>query len=412
MGLLEQYAKILRKDMIDQLCHVAEPLKGMKIVHVNSTKEGGGVAEILHKMVPLMNELGLDSSWEVITGEREFYECTKGFHNALQGNRVAIPESRLKAYEKTNARNADALREKLEAADAVFIHDPQPAPLLKLCPKRKGKWVWRCHIDLSHPHRPVWRYLRKYLVGYNASIFSLAGFAPELPHAQYLIPPSIDPLSEKNMDLPEKEIMEVYPRFNLDPNRPMILQVSRFDHFKDPVGVIEAYRLAKRFIPTLQLVLAGGGASDDPEGAMVLDEVRMAAQDDPDIHILLLPSDAHRTVNALQRAADIVLQKSLKEGFALTVTEALWKGKPVIGGDVGGITLQVHDYNTGFLVRTVEGAAIRIRWLLRHPKRMKRMGERAHEFARENFLLTRHVSEHLILLLGLMHGTGERIELS
>jgi trehalose synthase len=307
--------------------------------------------------------------------------------------------------------NAEELRPLLEEADIVFIHDPQPVPLLGLCPYRKGKWIWRCHIDISHPYRPVWKYLRNYIAGYDASIFSLASFSQELPHREYLIPPSIDPLSEKNIEINAEEIKAVYNRFNLDPERPLILQVSRFDRFKDPIGVIHSYRLAKKFNPSLQLVLAGGSATDDPEGKAVLKEVKVAAADDSDIHILTLKPDAHRTINALQRAANIVLQKSTREGFGLTVSEAMWKAKPVIGGDTGGIRLQAVNHRTGFLVSTPEGAALRIRYLLEKPDRLHEMGLRAKEFVRENFLITRQLRDYLTVIVGLHYGTEERIEL-
>ncbi|MFC1855677.1 glycosyltransferase [Thermodesulfobacteriota bacterium] len=409
--LLQAYAKVAGDDVIDHLKQLAEPLKGKKLVHVNSTRVGGGVAEILTKLVPLQQELGIDASWEVITGDSEFYQCTKSFHNALQGDQVNIPEYLLKAYEKTNEENAERLRPTLEEADFVFIHDPQPAPLLKLCPGRKGKWIWRCHIDGSHPYRQVWKYLRQYISPYDASIFSLAVFSQVLEHPQYLIPPSIDPLSEKNVEVTSKEVKDIYSRFDLDPKRPIISQISRFDRFKDPIGVIHAYKLTKKFIPQLQLVLAGGGASDDPEGEAVLSEVREAATGDPDVKILLLPADAHRTINALQRASDIVLQKSIREGFGLTVTEAMWKSKPVIGGDTGGIRLQVVNHHTGFLVNTPEGAALRIRYLLHHKDKIKEIGHKAREFVRENFLLTRQLREHLTLILGLTHGGQDRIQL-
>jgi len=410
--MLAAYAEEVGQDVITHLQQLARPLKGMKVVHVNSTRVGGGVAEILEKLVPLSNELGIDTRWEVISGNEDFYRCTKAMHNGLQGHRTPIADSLLKTYEEVNRKNAEQLRPQLEEADFVFIHDPQPAPLLGLCPNRRGRWVWRCHIDASRPYRPLWRYLRGHISPYDASIFSLPAFAQSLPHPEYIIAPSIDPLSEKNIDLDAAELDEVRRRFELDPDRPLILQVSRFDRFKDPVGVIEAHRLARKFVPGLQLVLAGGTATDDPEGDMVLQEVRQAAGDDPDIKILLLPPDAHRTINALQRASDIVIQKSTREGFGLTVTEGLWKGKPVIGGDTGGIRLQVVNYHTGFLVRTPEGAALRIRYLLYRRDRMVEMGAKARQFVRENFLLTRHLREYLTLIVGLLHGAQYRIELA
>ncbi len=408
---LEDYEEVVGKEVIDQLRELALPLKGMKIVHVNSTRVGGGVAEILTKMVPLMQALGIETSWEVINGNQEFFQCTKNFHNALQANQVIVPNSQLKAFEKVNAENAELLRPVLNDADFVFIHDPQPLPLLTHFPDRKGKWVWRCHIDASRPYRQVWNYLKQYMVKYDASVFSLAAFAHPLPHPMYLIPPSIDPLSPKNVQLSQEQLDSVYNEFNIDPERPMILQVSRYDRFKDPIGVIEAYRMAKRFQPKLQLVLAGGGATDDPEGEMVLNEVKLAAEDDDNIKVLLLPPDAHTTINALQRCSDIVLQKSVKEGFGLTVTEALWKGKPVIGGNVGGIKLQITNYQTGFLVNTPEGAAHGIRYLLQNKKRRQKMGEHGRQFVQEKFLITRHIREYLTLILTLMYETEDRIEL-
>ncbi|WP_417566899.1 glycosyltransferase [Marinobacter sp.] len=411
MSLLEDYSGVVGPDVIAHLRQLARPLAGAKVVHVNSTRVGGGVAEILTKLIPLTRELGIDAHWEVISGEEQFFECTKGFHNTLQGNRTPISDSLLNVFEKTNERNAETLRPTLEDADFVFIHDPQPAPLLTYCPDRKGKWIWRCHIDASHPYRPVWKYLRNFVAPYDASIFSLAAFAQELPHPQYLIPPSIDPLSEKNMALEAEYIQSISARYQLDPQRPLLVQVSRFDRFKDPLGVIQAYQLAKRFLPSIQLVLAGGGASDDPEGSAVLSEVQAAAQGDPDIHVLLLPSDANLEINALQRSADIVLQKSIREGFGLTVTEAMWKGKPVIGGDVGGIRLQVINHHTGFLANTPEGTALRIRYLLHQPQKIQAMGEKAQSFVRDHFLITRHLREYLTLMAALFYGSWDRIEL-
>jgi trehalose synthase len=410
-GILDAYEAVAGKDVLDHLRQLARPLAGLRVVHVNSTRVGGGVAEILHKMVPLMQALGLDASWEVIQGDSVFYQCTKGFHNGIQGNRVELPQSYLKAYEESNRQAAETLGDTLRNADIVIIHDPQPAALVSHFPGHKGKWVWRCHIDASRPFRPVWKYLREFVHTYDASIFSLAAFARRLPHPVYLIAPSIDPLHEKNIKLGRDEINAIYNQFQLDPKRPIILQVSRFDRFKDPLGVIQSYKMAKHFLPALQLILAGGEASDDPEGEAVLDEVRIASGDDPDIKVLLLPGDAHRTINALQRCADIVLQKSLREGFGLTVAEAMWKNKPVIGGDTGGIRIQVINHHTGFTVNSPEGAALRIRYLLQNPDILTKMGKKARAFVRENFLITRHLREYLTLFFVLLHGDQERIVL-
>ncbi|MFO7621551.1 MAG: glycosyltransferase [Bacteroidales bacterium] len=409
-NLLEQYAHIVGNEVIDHIRQLANPLKGARILHVNSTKEGGGVAEILNRLVPLKRELGINAEWEVITGEKEFYQCTKKMHNSLQGDRDDISSELLAIYEKTNLENFERLKDKLEEADIVFIHDPQPAAFLHYCTGRRGKWVWRCHIDVSHPYRPVWKYLREHIKGYDASIWSLSAFAQPLSHPLYLIPPSIDPLSEKNIELPEKEVSEFLDSWGIKKDCPVITQVSRFDRFKDPIGVIQSYRLIKNYVP-VQLVLAGGGATDDPEGEQVLKEVKDFAGDDPDVHILELPSDAHRAINALQRGSDIIIQKSLKEGFGLTVTEGLWKGKPVIGGDVGGIKLQVLNHYNGFRVNTPEGAAMRIRYLLKHRELMEVMGRNAHQFVLDNYLITRHLREYLTLVVSLLLGSEEKIEL-
>jgi trehalose synthase len=407
---LDDYIGTSGADAVEQLRELAKPLEGKTVVHVNSTRIGGGVAEILTRLVPLMEELGLQASWEVIQGDPEFFAVTKAFHNGLQGNSLSVPQRLLDHYLEINRQNAEKLRSVLEAADYVFIHDPQPAALLRHCPRRQGKWIWRCHIDISQPQRSIWKFLRGFLGEYDASIFSLAAFAQPLAHPQYLIPPSIDPLSEKNVPLNLSEVNRVASEFDLDPERPVLLQVSRFDRFKDPVGVIQAYRLVKPHIP-VQLVLAGGIASDDPEGDVVLSEVHQEAGDDPDVHILLLPPDAHRPINALQRRADVVLQKSTREGFGLTVTEAMWKGKPVIGGETGGIQLQVVNHHTGFLVNTPEGAAFRIRYLLGRPSVMTAMGEKSTQLVRESFLLTRHLREYLTLMLALLYGEMDRVEI-
>ncbi len=400
---LEDYREFAGPEAIDALREAARPLRGARVVHVNSTREGGGVAEILHWMVPLMRDLGLDAAWEVIAGEGPFFACTKAFHNGLQGEPVPLDDAMLAAYRETNARNAERLRPILGAAELVVIHDPQPAPLLGLCPDRAGRWVWRCHIDLSHPQDHVWAALRPHVAGYDASVWSMEAFRQPLPHRQVLIAPTIDPLSVKNRPLPDDEVAAVYARFGLDPALPLVTQVSRFDRFKDPLGVIEAHRHARERVPH-QLVLAGGGASDDPEGAEVLAEVRAAAGDDPHVHVLLLPPDAHRTINALQRASAVVLQKSLREGFGLTVTEAMWKGVPVIGGDVGGIRLQIEDGETGYLVSTPAQAGERIAALLADPAAAAAMGQRAREKVRRAFLPTRHLADYVALFRALQDG--------
>jgi len=273
-----------------------------------------------------------------------------------------------------------------------LIHDPQPAPLIEF--RKDGKWIWRCHIDLSNPQKDVCDYLTKYCKKYDSAIFSVAKFAKALGIDEFIVPPSIDPLSEKNREFTDQEINEALLKFNIPVDRPAILQVSRFDRFKDPIGVINAYRMVRRYNDSI-LILAGSPATDDPEGEMVLNEVREFAANDPDIYVLLLPPFSDREINALQRVATVVLQKSLKEGFGLTVSEAMWKGKPVIGSAVGGIPLQIIHGVTGFLVHSVEGAAFRIRQILNNPEMARRMGERGREYVRTNFLITKQIRDYL-----------------
>ncbi|HEV7998404.1 MAG TPA: glycosyltransferase [Planctomycetaceae bacterium] len=397
MQQLDRYEEVVGHHEVQRLRNLATRLEGRKIVHVNSTRTGGGVAEILGWMLPLMRELGLDVSWEVISGPPDFYRVTKTLHNGLQGLPVSFRPRDFELHHEVDKQNAEKLN---LAADVVIVHDPQPIFLPEYTPKDQVKrWIWRCHVDASRPNRVVWKHLAGAIASYQATIFSMAAFTRPLPCPMFLIPPSIDPLSDKNCPISEQERLETLNRLGIDADRPFLLQVSRFDRFKDPLGVIEAYRMVKPYHPEMQLVLAGGPADDDPEGAEVLREVMEAAGEDKDLKILMLPPDSHRMINALQRSAVIVLQKSLKEGFGLTVTEALWKGKPVIGGACGGITLQVHDYHTGFLVHSPAGAAYRIRYLLRYSDKRERMGRTGFEFVREHFLLIRHLRDYLTTLL-------------
>ena len=342
---------------MDQLRQLAARLAGLRVVHVNSTPRGGGVAEILNWMIPMMRELGMDASWEVLeVSNPDFFTATKSFHNALQGNPLGISDDLLRVYEEMNARNAERLRPILEPADIVFIHDPQPAPLLGLCPDRRGKWIWRCHIDVSHPNRAVWKYLRRHVVGYDASIFSLDDFAQPMPHAVFLIPPSIDPLSEKNVPLPTEEVQRAFAEFGIDPNRPTLLQVSRFDRFKDPLGVIRSYKLATRFVPSLQLVLAGGGAVDDPEGEMVLREVKQAAGDRsrhpcPFVDPLHRPDHQRAPDGRRHRAAEITARRA----SGSRSPRPCGRASPSSAATPGGIRLQLLNHRTGFLVDTPGG---------------------------------------------------------
>ena len=387
--MLDRYSGIAPKGDLVLLRRLGEKLSGKRFLHINSTRAGGGVAEILQRMIPILRELGLDARWEVIGGDERFFDITKKFHNALQGRPEKItPEMQQHHYE-VNRVNAGTLD--LDA-DAVLIHDPQPIPLIEY--RKTGKWIWRCHIDMSNPFPEVWDYLRQYCEKYDAAVFSVAKFAQTMPIDEFIITPSIDPISDKNRDLTGDEIRETVERLQIPIDRPIILQVSRFDTFKDPIGVIKAYRMAKKYNDCI-LILAGSPATDDPEGETVLREVKEYAVDDPDIRILLLPPFSDKDINALQRLAAVVLQKSLKEGFGLTVAETMWKGKPVIGGATGGIPLQITHGVTGFLVHSVEGAAFRMRQLLNNPEMAKRMGENAREYVRKNFLITRQIRDYL-----------------
>lgn len=394
---LRDYETVAPPGSVDTLRRLADRVRGRSMLHVNSTRLGGGVVEMLERYVPLLNDLGLEPRWEVLSGSDEFFHVTKSFHNALQGQERVFTEDMLRAYVETNRANASTLD--LDA-DAVFIHDPQPAALIDFAPRR-GTWIWRCHIDLSRPQRAAWTFLCRYITKYDAAVFSLPKYAQRLPVPQFLIHPSIDPLADKNRELSDDDIADVLVRLGVPQDKPLLVQVSRFDRFKDPVGVIKAYRLAKKF-DDCRLVLAGGAADDDPEGAEVLAEVRDAARGDPDIHVLVLPPTAKREINALQRAADIIIQKSTREGFGLTVTEGMWKGKPVIGGAAGGIAVQIVDGVTGYTVNSVEGCAFRIRYLLHNPQAARRVGQNAREYVRENFLIIRDLAEHVALTFSLL----------
>src|SRR5438270_254273 len=390
---LNDYALIIGQPEIDEIRYIARLLRGKTVKMVNSTAVGGGVAEILNRLIPLMQEVEVQTKWEVITGGNDFFEVTKGFHNALHGGDFHPTKEIFDIFLRYNELN----RERMEFVEDLFvIHDPQPAGLIRSKERNRGKWIWRCHIDLSNPHREVWNFLKPFVEQYDATIFSSPAFTRQLSVPQYLFYPSIDPLSEKNKDIDEAYVQKVCDDFGIDRSRPLPTQTWRYDRLKDPVGVIEAYKLAKKYVDC-QLVLAGGGASDDPEGAVVLAEVMEAAGDDQDIIILNLPPWSALEINALQRASTIVIQKSLREGFGLTVTEALWKGKPVIAGAVGGIPSQVIHKLTGILVHSVEGCAYQIRYLLTHPEFAQYLGKNGHEHVKENFLLTTNVKRWLVL---------------
>ena len=396
---IDEYASVTGQQVIDELRLLADKAKGKKIQNVNSTAVGGGVAEILNRMVPLFQELGVDATWDVIKGGDKFYKVTKKFHNALHGGKEEIGPEDFEAFLDTSELNNRTLP---LTGDVEFIHDPQPIALIDQKNSRNAKWIWRCHIDVSKPDPRVWNFLKPFIERYDAAIFSAPAFSQELKIRQFLISPSIDPLSDKNRELPPETIQEVLDRFKLDPEKPMVTQISRFDYLKDPLGVIAAFEQVQRNMDC-QLILAGGEATDDPESTEVLTKVRERAAANPDIHVLAIPSGSDIEINALQRASAVVVQKSLKEGFGLTVTEALWKGKPVVAGAVGGITLQISHKYSGLLCHSVEGAAHAIKQLLQNPDYAKKLGENGREHVRHNFLLTRHLKEYLLLCLALFH---------
>ena len=397
---LEDYRPIVGSQVIDELLLLADRVRHLRLQHINSTSVGGGVAEILTRMVPLLRDLGIDTTWDVIKGNQAFFAVTKAFHNALHGGKEHLTEEMFQVFRDTTEMNLADLN---TYGDVVIVHDPQPAGLIARKRDVGGRWIWRCHIDVSTPDPRVWGFLQDHVAQYDASIFSMPDFAQQLAIPQYMVPPSIDPLGDKNRDIPDADVRAVVERYGMDSGRPILTQISRFDRLKDPLGVMQAYRLVRRR-HDCQLLLAGGGATDDPEGEEVLREVREAAGDDPDIHILELPPFSDLDINALVRGSTVVMQKSLKEGFGLTVTEALWKRKPVIGGAVGGIRSQLLNGVTGFLVHSPEGAANRAVELLGNPKLRDALGDAGHDHVKENFLTTRHIRDYLLLMLALEHG--------
>ncbi len=397
MAKIEDYAQIIGQSSIDDLRHIADRLKGKSVQQINSTAVGGGVAEILNRMIPLMRELGVNTKWDVIKGGEQFFAVTKKFHNALHGNKEDLSDKDFEIFLETGNKNASEME---IFGDIVFVHDPQPITLIE---KRSGnKWAWRCHVDVSKPDEKVWKFLENYISKYDSAVFSSPVFSHKLSIRQFLISPSIDPLSDKNIELPQETIDQTLKKYKVPDDKPIVTQISRFDRLKDPVGVIEAYKIVKRHIDC-SLVLAGGTAADDPEGQLVLEEVREKAGNDPDIHILLMPQNDIE-VNALQRASTVIVQKSIKEGFGLTVSEALWKSKPVVASNVGGIPHQIKHKFSGLLCNSVEGAAFSIKQLLNAPSYAKKLGENGKEHIKNNFLITRQIKDYLLLFLSMYYG--------
>jgi trehalose synthase len=399
---VDDYRSIVGDVVVEQLRERVKALQGARVLHINATAFGGGVAEILTTLVPLMRDLGLDAEWQIIQGSDEFFTVTKACHNGLQGMDIPFTKAMKDTWRAFNKRNAQELE---GAYDFIVVHDPQPAGLHHFHEALDGAhWIWRCHIDTSQPNPAFWDFFAPYINAYHAAIFTLQDYVNPGIHADHLafIAPTIDPLSPKNAPIPSEEADNTVCGFGIDANKPLITQVSRFDPWKDSLGVIDAYRLIKGRIPEVQLALVGSMASDDPEGWYYLDRTSRHAGEDDDIYIL---HNFHGVgayeVGCFQTASDVVIQKSTREGFGLVVSEALWKGKPVVGGNVGGIPLQVIDGETGYLVDSVKSCAEKTHYLLEHPQAAQAMGTAGREHVRKNFLITRHLMDYIELFIKL-----------
>jgi trehalose synthase len=391
---LADYTHIVGRELVDEVRTLAEPLQGKKVLHLSATAFGGGVAEILYTLVALMKDVGLVTEWHVIYGREEFFNATKLMHNALQGNPRDLSADEWEVWRRYNEMNA---RELSRGWDYVIVHDPQPAAVRDLVPEKSAHWIWRCHIDVSTPNPDTIRQLLPHLHGYEASLFHVDSYVPAgLDGGVNIVPPAIDPLAPKNMALSRDDAAFICRQFGIDVERPLVCQVSRFDPWKDPLGVIDAYRLVKERVPEVQLALVGSMASDDPEGWDYYNSTVAHAGGDPDVHILNNFNNVGAIeVNAFQSLSDVLIQKSTREGFGLTVSEALWKGRPFIGGDVGGIPLQVTDGESGYLVDSVEECAARCCEILGDPELGRRLGRTGKEHVRKNFLTPRYLRDHL-----------------
>ena len=397
---LTDYTHLVGKPLIEEVRGLAAELQGLKVLHLSATAFGGGVAEILYTLVPLMRDVGIEVEWQVMQGREEFYNTTKILHNALQGNPQDPTPEQWQVFAKYNEMNAQALD---DGWDVVIVHDPQPAAIHQLVPEKGRMWIWRCHIDLSTPNPMAIERLVPLVRSYDGCVFHLQEYVPEGIDGRpiHIMPPAIDPLSPKNMAFSPEDAAFVCDQFGIDPDRPMLCQVSRFDPWKDPMGVIDAFRLVAKEIPAAQLALVGSMATDDPEGWEFFNDTMAYADGDPNIHILNnLNNVGAIEVNAFQSQADVVIQKSTREGFGLTVSEALWKARPFIGGDVGGIPLQVRDGETGYLVSSAEECAKRSIGILQDPDLGKRLGRAGKEHVRQHFLMPRLLRDWLRVFSG------------
>ncbi len=399
--MLKQYIPFVGEETLQELFILSKKLKDLKVLHVNSTHKGGGVAEILQRFIPLMNELEIKTDWKVFKGDEKFFSFTKKLHNLLHlPSEKCINSEEFVYYLKITYENLKEID--TENYDVVFIHDPQPMGLI-VNKQKKQKWIWRCHIDTSTPDPRAWNFIENFLNSYDACIFHMPEFVYEkIEIPAYAILPSIDPLHPKNIDLSEEEIKNILTKFGINSEKPIILQVSRFDRLKDPFGVVKAFKLVKKKYDC-QLILAGSFASDDPEGEEVYKELLNLIADERDIFVLNLPPDSHKEINAFQRGATVVIQKSLKEGFGLVVSEAMWKSKPVVGSNIGGIKRQIVHGVTGYLVESVEGAAMRIKQLLANKYLREKMGFHAKERVKHRFLIIRHLRDYLLLIYKILN---------
>jgi Glycosyltransferase len=394
---LGDYTHIAGKGLIERIRALSDSLEGKRVLHVSATAFGGGVAEILYTLVPLMRDVGLDAHWQVIIGREEFFNVTKLMHNSLQGDPQAISDEQWEVFEAYNLMNAQSLDGDW---DVIIVHDPQPAGLRANAPERSKHWIWRCHIDPSTPNQATLARLSPLVREYDASVWHMKQYVPEGLDGGLvkLVPPAIDPLSPKNMALSPDDAAYVCDQFGIDVDRPLICQVSRFDPWKDPLGVIDAYRRVRESVPNVQLALVGSMATDDPEGWEFFNSTHRHADGDPDIKILNnLNNVGAIEVNAFQSQADVCMQKSTREGFGLTITEAQWKGRATIGGDVGGIPLQIEDGVSGYLVSSPDEAAARTVEILGDPELAKRLGRAGKAHAREHFLTPRLLRDWLDL---------------
>jgi trehalose synthase len=407
---LADYTHIVGRPLIEEIRALAEDLKGTRVVHLSATAFGGGVAEILYALIPLMKDVGLDCEWHVIYGREEFFNATKLMHNALQGAPQDLSDEEWDVWGRYNEMNS---RELSSGWDCAIVHDPQPAALFGLVPEKAAAWVWRCHIDVSTPNPATIAKLLPHIRGYPQSLFHVDDYVPAgMEGTVHVVPPAIDPLAPKNMALSPEDASYVCNQFGIDVDRPLLTQVSRFDPWKDPLGVIDAYRIVKERVPDVQLALVGSMASDDPEGWDFFNATVAHAGGDPDIHILNNFNNVGAIeVNAFQSHSDVVIQKSTREGFGLTVTEAIWKGRPFIGGDVGGIPLQVQNGISGYLVGSVDECAERCRDILEDPALGKALGRRGKEHVRKHFLMPRYLRDYLkIISQGLSSETPVPLE--